>query len=359
MVGSFGIRQRPAGERHQRGELGLPKSKIGGLAVLLLLPLLVFTAPLWLTVTAALDVLTGLRRLPTVRLGLFAVVYISYGWVALFTSLYLWLAAGFGRRLNSPSSMNKHRVIQRWWGGSLLRWARRLLNVHIEFADAPDLPSGTFILASRHASMVDAILPIPLVTGRLDRFVHYILKDELRWDPAIGTFGPRLNSVFVARGRDTDGDLAGIRSLALDAQPGAAIVIYPEGTYANRANRARILASIRRKADQGEIDPMALKRAEAFEHLLPPKTLGITELQNALPDAPIVVMGHVGLEGVSELGGLRHRLPLSQPVRVQWQVFNAADVPADDHAFESWLNDTWAELDQWVDSELTGSEPPG
>ncbi len=336
--------------------LGLPKRSVGALGVIALLPLTVLTAPIWLVVAIVVDLVTGLRRLPTVRLGLFAIVYMSYGWVALVTALYLWLGAGFGRSLHQPGAMNKHRIIQRWWGGSLLSWARRLLNVRLEFADTADLPDGTFILASRHASMVDAILPIPLVTGRLDRFIHYILKDELRWDPAIGSYGPRLNSVFVARGRDTSGDLARIRSMALNAQPNAAIVIYPEGTYATRANRKRILASIRRKTDSGEMAPEALKQAEALNHLLPPKTLGITELQNAMPDAPIVLMGHVGLEGVAELHGLRQRLPLTQPVQVRWWVFDPGDVPADDDAFESWLNNAWVALDSWVGEQLASGK---
>lgn len=200
--------------------------------------------------------------------------------------------------------------------------------------------------------MVDAIIPLPLITGRLDRFAHYILKDELRWDPSIGSYGPRLNNVFVARGRDTDGDLSNIRTMALAAQPDSAVIIFPEGTYATSGNRDRVLNSIRRKATAGEISLEASARAEALRHLLPPKTLGITELQNALPDAPIVVMGHVGLEGVAELGGLRKRLPLARPVKVRWWVFEPSEVPADDDAFEIWLNDTWARLDRWVDDQL-------
>ncbi len=333
----------------------LPKRSLGGLAAVVLLPVLVITAPIWLVVAAVADLATGLRRFPTVRLGLFAAVYLSWGLIALVTSTYLWLSAGFGQRLGSVGVMNKHRIVQRHWANSLLSWARRLLDVRIEFPDSPTLPQQTFILASRHASMVDAIIPLPLVTDRLDRFAHYILKDELRWDPSIGSYGPRLNNVFVARGRDTDGDLDRIRTMALTAQPESTVIIFPEGTYATRSNRDRVLASLRRKADVGEISPEALERAEAFGHLLPPKTLGITELQNALPDAPIVVMGHVGLEGVAELGGLRKRLPLPRPVKVRWWVFEPSEVPADDDAFELWLNETWAQLDRWVDEQLSGT----
>lgn len=331
---------------------GTPKRLIGSTAVVVLLPLAVVTAPIWLTVAAIVDLVTGLWRLPTVRLGLFAAVYMAHSWVAIASSAWLWLVSGFGRRIQSVRSMNRHRVIQRWWAGSLLGWARRLLNVHLEFPDPADLPQGTFILASRHASMVDAVLPIPLVTGLLDRFAHYILKDELRWDPAIGSFGPRLNNVFVARGSDTDGDLARIRTMAATAQPNAAMIIFPEGTYATAANRQRILASVQRKADAGEVEPPVLKRAQAFKHLLPPKTLGIVELQNAFPDAPIVVMGHVGLEGVSELQGLRKRMPLQRPVEIRWWVFPADEVPADDEAFTDWLHETWLELDDWVQARL-------
>lgn len=330
----------------------LVRPLVGSVGVILLLPVMVLTAPLWLPVAAVTDLLGGMRRLPTVRLGLFAVAYLIHSWASIALSIGLAALSLVTGGPGSAASLTAHRRVQSWWAGSLLDWARRLLNVHFQFPDAADLPNETFILASRHASMVDAVIPIPLVTGSLDRFAHYILKDELRWDPSIGSFGPRLNNVFVARGGDTEGDLTRIETMVESAQPNAVFVIFPEGTYATPANRRRILASLQRKVDAGDLESSVLTQAEGLRHVLPPKTLGLTTLQNAAPTAPVVIMGHSGLEGVSELQGLRQRMPLSKPVAIQWWVYPASDVPADDVEFASWLHDRWRELDKWVDAEL-------
>ena len=154
-------------------------------AVIIGLPVAIITAPLWVPLGALADLLGRLRRFPTARLGLFAIAYLAHQWVALITAAWLWLTGGFGRRLD----LDRHRRIQTWWGMSLLGWARRLLGVTLDIDDLSGLPPGQFVLASRHASMVDAVLPIPLVCRNQDRFAHYVMKEELRWDPAIGLFG--------------------------------------------------------------------------------------------------------------------------------------------------------------------------
>ena len=156
-------------------------------------------------------------------------------------------------------------------------------------------------------------------------------------------FGGRLNNHFVARGADTDAEEAAIQQMAADAQPGSALVIFPEGTYATPATRQRILASLRKKGGDELI-----RRAESLTTLLPPKPAGTLALLRGRPEADVVIIGHVGLEGVAELKGLRSRLPLTRPVVVKWWTHQRSELPTSEEELVDWLSDRWAELDRWV-----------
>ena len=308
-------------------------------AVVVAFPVWVVGAPVWVPVTILVDGAGRLWRLPTLRLGLYTGVYLAHEWIGVSGAAWLWLRGGLGRRLDGHA----HRALQGWWANSLLRWAGRLLRVRIEPMDLDGLPTDTFILLSRHASMADAVLPAAAVAGPMDRFVHYVLKRELQWVPALDIVGSRLGNHFVARDGDTDTESAAIERLAGQAEPNSVLVIFPEGTYSTPESRQRIVASLRRKgADE------AAARAEKRQHLLPPRPAGTLAMLRSQPNADVVVLGHVGLEGVAELRGLRQRLPLREPVRLRWWVHPRHELPTDDAGLTEWLQDRWDDLDQWV-----------
>lgn len=302
------------------------------------LPLWILLTPVWAVVAVIADMIGRLWRFPTVRLCLFLAVYLVHEWIAVILATWLWLTGSFGHRLD----LGTHRAVQAWWGSSLLRWAGRLLSVHFDFGDT-EFPEGRFILLSRHASMVDAVIPSLLVTGKLRRFAHYVIKRELRWDPALDLFGTRLGNHFVARGRDTKREEESINGLAVGALPRSGLIIFPEGTYATVETRARVLQSLKRHGDA-----TAVAEAEALQVLLPPKPAGTLALLRGRPDADVVIVGHVGLGGVAQLRGLRRRLPLRDPVIVRWWVHPRAELPSTEDDLVRWLNDRWRELDRWV-----------
>jgi hypothetical protein len=68
----------------------------------------------------------------------------------------------------------------------------------------------------------------------------------------------------------------------------------------------------------------------------------------------VLVLGHVGLEGVGRLGDLRRRAPLTDPVQVRWWHHPRHELPTDRGDLVDWLNDRWRRLDAWVD-EVTSS----
>lgn len=313
-------------------------------AVIVALPLLIVTAPAWVVVSLALDVVQGLRRLPTVRLGAFGVVYLVHEWLGLAVAGILRVGSTVGfPRGDRAHRLGPYRAMQAWWATSLMRWAGRLLGVRFDAPDPSTLPSSSFILVSRHASMVDAVLPAILIAGHLRRFIHYVLKDELRWDPNLDLYGHRLGNYFVTRGRNGEIEAERIARFADQAMPGSVLAIFPEGAYATTANRSRVLASLERR------NPKLVGYARALRHLLPPKPAGTLALLDRAPEADVVVLGHVGLEGVAELSGLRRRLPLTDPIVVRWWHHPRDTVPTSEDERVAWLNDVWRTLDRWVD----------
>lgn len=314
--------------------------------VLVALPLVLVTAPIWVPVALLVDLASRLFRLPTLRLIVYLVVYLAHEWVGLLAALGLGVLRLFGSgRSDYLKRTARSRRVQAWWATSLLRWAGRLLGVRFDLPDPATLPADGFLLLSRHASMVDAVLPIMVVAHGLDRFVHYIIKDELLWDPILDVFGHRLGNYFVERSGDGDAETEAIERFASAALPQSALVIFPEGTYATEASRKRVRASIER---DGSSELLAL--ATDLEYLLPPKPAGSLALLEAQPDLDVVIFGHVGLEGVAQPAGLRRRLPLVDPVVVRWWSHPRSTVPSDPDARVDWLNDQWRALDRWVAS---------
>lgn len=307
--------------------------------VVLALPVVLVVSPFALCSLTIFDAVTGRRDLPTTRLWVFAMVFIAHEWLVLPMAFGLWIQGRFGRSLD----LDIHRRLQGWWAGSLLTWARRLLAVEIDWPDLATMPPGTVVVLSRHASMIDAILPAYLFPALLVRPVHYVLKRELRWVPSIDIFGHRLGNHFIDRDGKTEQEVAGIARLAERAQPGSAIVIFPEGTYATPASRARIHRSLERR---GASELVAL--ADELRTLLPPRPAGTLALLEHTDDAPVIIFGHVGMEGVAEFRGLRANLPATHPIVVRWWVHDRKGVPSSPEEQTTWLHDQWRRLDQWA-----------
>ncbi len=307
-------------------------------AAFIAVPLWFVLSPVVIPALVVIDLLTGRFPLPSVRLWLFGLIFCLHEWVGIACAAWLWLVGGCGRRLDFEANAR----VQRWWASSLLEWARRLLRVVIDLDDAP-VPTGRVIVLSRHASMVDAVIPAHLFNDHLRRPVHYVLKRELQNLPNIDIYGHRLGNHFVTRGGDTGTEVAQIARLADEARPEAGLVIFPEGTYATPAAKARVGASLRRRGDDATAD-----LNDELHFLLPPKPGGTLALLEHQPEAAIMILAHTGLEGVAELRGLRRGLPLRSPVVVRWWEVDRSTLPADPADRVDWLNDRWRELDDWV-----------
>ncbi len=307
-------------------------------AVVLAVPVWFVLSPLVVPCVVLYDVVTGRFDLPLLRLWLFALVFCAHEWIGIGYAFFLWLTGGFGRRMDFEA----HVSMQGWWSTSLLSWANRLLAVHLDAGTDP-MPSGNVIVLSRHASMVDAIIPAHLFPTHFGRPVHYVMKKELEAVPNIDIYGHRLGNHFVDRTGNTESEVAQIAKLAEQAHPDAGLVIFPEGTYATPAAKRRIGAALTRRGDE-----TASRLNDELTHLLPPKPAGVLSLLAQCPDSAIVILAHTGLEGVAEFGGLRRQLPLRHPVLVRWWEIDRSTVPTEPAEQVAWLNNQWRHLDDWV-----------
>lgn len=334
---------RPNDGRVKRRLITIPRTFISLILAIVLLPLFV-------VVGAVYDLVTRRFEFPTVRLVLLGVVYLVHEVVGIIGAFALLLRGSF----RDPRDHERLRKRQGWLMASLLRWARRLLAVDLDLPNLSATPQGNTIVLSRHASMVDAVLPGHIFLSQPNRSVHYVIKNELLNSPIFDIYGLALENHFVSRSSNkTNEDVAAIEQLAANARPNSALVIFPEGTYASKKNRERVAASLKRKGET-----VALALAEELSTLLPPKPAGTLALLRHQPDATVLIVGHVGLEGVTEFSGLRTHLPSRQPIKVRWWEHAVSDLPIDDEGRVAWLQDQWKRLDGWVAEQLTEREDP-
>jgi 1-acyl-sn-glycerol-3-phosphate acyltransferase len=301
------------------------------------------------------DLARGRRRLPALRVYLFALQYLVNDTAEIVLAPLLWVRAGFGTRLGSPGSLARHRRLQ-WWSLSLLaRRAERLLGlvVDLDRAAAAALRPGPVVVIGRHASPFDASLPA-LVYGREGFAVRGVIMAEMLADPGFDLLYGRLGSVFISRD-DGARARAAIGAMAASARnvdgDDVAIGIFPEGRLFRPAVRDRSLARL------ADTDPVRAERLAGLRHVLPPRPGGLRILLEAWPEADVVVVDHEGLDDVGGLRQLVSSAPLDRPVRVTARRIARAGIPglagpgggregvSDPDAFAAWLDGLWLELD--------------
>jgi hypothetical protein len=71
-------------------------------------------------------------------------------------------------------------------------------------------------------------------------------------------------------------------------------------------------------------------------------------LLEEVPNGDVVVMWHVGFDGLDTFAGVRRRIAHAQPsAKVVLELHKRSSVPKGD-GFEAWLDDRWLEIDAKV-----------
>jgi len=330
----------PASVRWKRRAVTIPSMLGATAAAVLFSPVIVVGAVIY-------DAVRFRFRLPTLRLLLFVTQYLVNDSAEILLSGPYWLAAGFGTRLDSVTSVRRHERLQRWSIDVMARRADQLLgltvDVDAEGAAALEEP-GPVIVLCRHVNVVDSSLPALLYQAR-GYHVRGIIMAELLADPGFDLLYGRLGSVFIPRDNGPEARKAVARLRGSD-DPETAMVIFPEG----RLFRPELL---KRYLDKLALsDATRSHRLSGLRHVLPPRLGGVDVLLDANPGVDVVVIAHAGLDSYPSFMELARSAPLTAPLHVTaWRLPNAEIPEAKDERL-AWLDEAWCRVDEWVDGQM-------
>lgn len=297
------------------------------------------------------DGIHGRRRLPSLRVALFALQYGVNDCFEILLAGPLWIAAGFGRRLHSQSSIDRHQRLQAWSIGVLARRAEQLLGLrlHMPSEAVEALAPGPVIVLCRHVSLFDASLP-SMLYHRLGLPVRGVIMAELLADPGFDLLYGRSGSVFIPRENGPDA-LTALTTFGTAARTAAdaertVVVIFPEG----RLFRPELLQRFMTRMQ--EQDPTRANQLRSLRHVLPPKPGGTLALLQSMPDADVVVIAHAGLDAFPTFAQLAKVVPLPNHWDVTAWRIPRSSIPTDPSEQARWLDDEWRRVDRWVNSAL-------
>lgn len=128
----------------------------------------------------------------------------------------------------SPALLMPHRyamfVIRSWarmvlWG---LRW---IAGIRVEFRGLEHCPAGPALIAGKHQSMLDIVVPFALMSDPC-----IIMKKELRPLPFLGWFAWKAKMIAVDRSAHAKALKDMVKQARARHGEGRQIVIFPEGT---------------------------------------------------------------------------------------------------------------------------------
>lgn len=310
--------------------------------------LVIVLLPPLLLVALAIDV-TRLSRgvKPTAwRLLAYLVTYLTAEVAAMLTCLVIWLVSGFG--LNRQLLIRATYRLQLMWANLLWDAACAIFRLQVTVSGDEQATPGPLVIFSRHASIVDNILPFQLFCRRHDMNLRYVLKRELVVDPALDVAGHWLPNHFVDRGgTDSDRELEALRTLASGLGPNEGIVIFPEGTRFSDEKKERAMAALKRRGRA------LYERAQRLQNLLPPRPGGALAILDAAA-CDVVLVAHHGFDGFANVADIWSGGMVGKRIRVRITRFAREHIPVGRSERIDWLFSIWAEMDAWL-SELSGS----
>jgi 1-acyl-sn-glycerol-3-phosphate acyltransferase len=288
------------------------------------------------------------------RLLAFGLVYLALEVAGLAIAWVLWVASGFGRRLDAPASRSAHYTVLRLVLDVLMKAAQRLFALQVvtdgtswsPLDDGVPGSENAMVVLCRHAGPGDSFLLVHTLMNRDHlRRPRVVLKDVLQLDPLIDVYLNRLPNYFVTSDPGAPGSEEGIAELARDMGDEDALLIFPEGANFTPQRRVRAIQRLRRRGLVA-----AGRRAEAMRNVLPPRPGGVAAAVRAAPHADVVFVAHTGLEHLSTVRDIWRGLPMDKVLRLRWWFVPAADVPGDADELTDWLYRWWEDIDGWIET---------
>lgn len=309
---------------------------VGFVLVTLLLPILVVLA-------LVVDVF---RKLSDGR-PFMAIRLIAFGWLYLLGEVWGLLILGLTALLPRSLSEKTTFALQTRWAAWNLRAVQYMFGLQLVADGHHEILPGPIILLSRHASLIDTLLPAWFISRSTDLKLRYVLKKELLWDPALDIAGNRLPNHFVDRGAsDKEADLDAIRELARGLRSDEAVLIYPEGTRYSDEKRLRYRRRFGNRT--GRVAQIAV----GLRRVLPPRPGGTLALLEG-SSADVVVLAHRGLEGFARVKDMWSGGIVGSRIDVYFRRIDRSRIPETRSERVEWLFETWSEIDSWV----AGEEP--
>jgi 1-acyl-sn-glycerol-3-phosphate acyltransferase len=290
------------------------------------------------------------------RIVWFLFLYLLIEALSLVAMFGLWVVSGFGLRMETEALRAAHYELLAWMLRRVVASAKLTFRIEIE-REGPRTQARSngrrrpVIVLSRHAGPGDSMMLMDRLANRYQRRPRIVLKEFLKWDPALDVILHRIPSAFVPWDRASVVDE--IAELASTLGDEDALVIFPEGANytPKRARRA-----VEKLHEIGR--PDLAERAEQLRNTLPPRSKGVmTALAHSPPDTDVFVVGHAGLETFVTPGDIWRGMPLDTRIAVRVWHIPAEELPSPDDQ-ERWLFDLWVEVDDWISERLTTTGEP-
>ncbi len=321
-------------------------------AVFGLAALLAATTPLAVPLLYLIDAARGARRGRWSRIWLLvlAAAATEIAGLAWYAGVRLaWLG-----RPDAPGSMAAWYRLEYWWTQRHLANVARFAGIRVSFDNLEVLEGGNAVLACRHVSHVDALVPA-LAAALSGNRVRYTLKRDLRMLPTIDLLGDCTPNVWIDRSPEPGSEmLRELAELGTGIGPGEVAVIFPESTFFTPERRERALERL------AQTRPDLAQRAGELRRLLPPRPAGTLALLEAAPDADVVIGANVGLEHGGSLAEIARRIPERVTIRMHMWRYPRAALPHDADRVAEWLLDRWLDMDRWIAEQTEPlAAPPG
>jgi 1-acyl-sn-glycerol-3-phosphate acyltransferase len=302
-------------------------------------------------------------RMRGLRVLGFALIWLVAESVALVMFLGLWIASGFGGRLQTEPNQSRHYAVMRWFLDRLYRGAERTFGLQV-LVDEPELTSSErlarlgrpVIVLCRHAGPGDSLLLVHQLLSVYHRRPRVIMKATLQFDPSVDVVGHRVPNVFIKHRQTGEKIFTDqIERLARGLDRTGALVIFPEG---GNWTPGRWRRGIRRLEHQGRRD--LAQRARDMPNLLPPHPGGALAAIAACPDADVIFVAHAGLDALISVRDVWRSLSADLVVRAKWWRVPVDEVPrsADHETQLQWLYDWWERIDTWITENRPASAAP-
>lgn len=293
-------------------------------------------------------------RLP--RVWAFGVVYLVGETACLVACFGLWVASGFGWRLQSESQQRWHLALLRNFlaalvtvAGFVFRFRLRVEEPTTHPQDEARMAAGRPILVlARHAGPGASFVLVHLLLSRYQRRPRVVLKEQLRLDPSFDVLLTRLGCKFIPTGKGRRDEAIGlITETAAGLEKRDALLLYPEGGDWTPTRHRLAVAGLRKRGRRAEA-----AKAVRMPHVLPPKPAGTLAALSAAPDADVVIFTHTGHDELLDIVTIWNALPLRAHLQLVWWREGAWTLPAEDEQREEWLLDIWTRVDAWIGEQI-------